>query len=243
MFSSASLSAFRSADSPFPPAAVLVGHAGTHDIYLFRGLLLSLVSDKTLKAVHDGLFPEDERVAVGAFGKGRLAHVHKDVPGAFHPVEEGVNFDAPSEIWSGETGGGGTKIKEVSENYLLNLRVSTIPAATSLHACGMIKRKFPFRHTHISHAPHSSARPRWTLSNSPSNLTSPPAFISGLRPMPENMEKKRRWRSSGKLRWNSRTMMPVMLVTRRIACGMSGVCSLSVFPKIPLISRFVLGYM
>ena len=151
MFSSALLSSFRSADSPFPPAAVLVGHAGTHDIYLFRGLLLSLVSDKTLKAIHDGLFPEDERVAVGAFGKGRLAHVHKDVPGAFHPVEEGVNFDAPSEIWSGETGGGGTKIKEVSENYLLNLRVSTMPAAASLRACGMIKEEISIpAHTQIT---------------------------------------------------------------------------------------------
>lgn len=57
------------------------------------------MSDKTLKAVHDGLFPEDECVAVGELGEGRLARVHKDVPGAFHPVEEGMNFDAPSEIW------------------------------------------------------------------------------------------------------------------------------------------------
>ena len=69
---------------------------------------MSLVSDKTLKAVHDGLFPKDERVAVSEIiGEGRLARVHKDVPGAFHPVEEGVYFDAPSEIWSGEEGGGG----------------------------------------------------------------------------------------------------------------------------------------
>ena len=107
-------------------------------IYLFlcSGRLLPLVPNKTLLAVHDGLFPEDEGVAVGKFGEGRLAHVHKDVPGAFYPVEEGVNFDASSEIWSGDVWSEGenkrSKLKLIIEPPW-DLCVPTIPAAAAAH--------------------------------------------------------------------------------------------------------------
>eukprot|EP00563_Minutocellus_polymorphus_P019404 CAMPEP_0197722964 /NCGR_PEP_ID=MMETSP1434-20131217/5453_1 /TAXON_ID=265543 /ORGANISM="Minutocellus polymorphus, Strain CCMP3303" /LENGTH=65 /DNA_ID=CAMNT_0043308163 /DNA_START=556 /DNA_END=749 /DNA_ORIENTATION=- len=44
--------------------------------------------------IHYGCFLEDKRMIVGVLGDGRLGHVREVVPGAFNPVEEGVQFDA-----------------------------------------------------------------------------------------------------------------------------------------------------
>ena len=105
------LPSFSISASPFCQPRVQISRrrqpCRTHDVLFHdpRPPQAPQASDKTLKAVHNGLLPEDKSVAMGLLGECRLARMHEDIPGALHPVEEGVYFDASSVIWGGRRGG------------------------------------------------------------------------------------------------------------------------------------------